>query len=50
MYGNITTQDMIFMEIRIVQMLRYDWLKGVLDTYRVSVLGMYMTYRYILIS
>ena len=39
------------MLLRLVQMLRYDWLYGVCITiYRMSVLGTYMTYRYILIT
>ena len=39
------------MKIRILYMLRADWLKGVrIKTSRVSVLGTYMTSRYMLIT
>ena len=47
---NIITHA-IFMKIRIVHMLRVDWLYGVrIKTYRVSVLGNHMTSRYMLIT
>ena len=39
------------MKIRIFHTLRADWLKGVrINTSRVSVLGTYMTSRYMLIT
>ena len=41
----------IFMNIRIVHTLRADWLYGVrIKTYRVSVLGTYVTSGYMLIT
>ena len=47
---NIITHA-IFMKIRIVYMLRADCLYGVrIKTSRMSVLGNYMTYRYMLIT
>ena len=39
------------MKIRMVHMLRTDWLQGVrIKTSKVSVLGNYMTSRYVLIT
>ena len=39
------------MKIRIVHTMRADWLYGVrIKTFRVSVLGTYMTSRYMLIT
>ena len=47
--------EAIYMKIRIVHMLRADWLEDVsimtyIYIYRVTVLGTYMTSRYILIT
>ena len=39
------------MKIRIVHTLRTDWLYGVrIKTFRVSVLGTYMTFRYMIVT
>ena len=50
--GGITiTIHVIFINIRIIHTLRADWLYGVrIMTSRVSVLGIYMTSRYMLIT